>query len=158
MLAKKFALAFGIAMLMPFLVYYGVSSFSPAPRYEQTTYNDIQYDNDATKTEREKARKINEQKQEEFKKKQKHFQRHLFYVAAPLGLISLIVGSVLAVPAVGTGLMFGGVFTFTEGFTYNWSEIRDSLKFVLLLLTFVILIWIGYVKLSTKPGDKSETA
>lgn len=71
-------------------------------------------------------------------------------------MICLIAGSYLAVPAVGTGLMFGGVFTFLEGVTCYWSEIQDPLKFVLLLITLVILIWIGYGKLAGKNGKKSD--
>ncbi len=45
MLAKKFALAFGIAVLLPFLVYYGVSTFSPPPKHDWTCYRQYVIDN-----------------------------------------------------------------------------------------------------------------
>ena len=37
MLAKKFALAFGIAVVFPAMLHYGVATFSPEPRWQDYT-------------------------------------------------------------------------------------------------------------------------
>ena len=34
MLAKKIALGFGLAIIFPMMIHYGVSTFSPAPKFE----------------------------------------------------------------------------------------------------------------------------
>ena len=34
MLAKKFALGFGIAIIFPMMIHYGVSTFSPEPKWK----------------------------------------------------------------------------------------------------------------------------
>lgn len=100
--------------------------------------------------ERKQRQEAYSQYQKDFQAKQKHFQRHLFFVAAPIGLGSMLIGAFISAPAVGTGLMLGGVFTFLEGILSNWTQLEDSMKFGLLLITFIVLLWIGYKKLSPK--------
>lgn len=109
MLAKKFALGFGIAIILPMVIYYGVSTFSPAPKW-----NDY----------------------------------YLFYVAVPLGIFAILFGAFSPIQAIGTGLMFGGIFTLTEGYFCYWSELQDWMRFLSLLIAFVVLIYIGYRKLA----------
>lgn len=159
MLAKKFALGFGLAVLLPFLIYYGVSTFSPPPKWDYQTER-YQFDtknSPLTKEEFAQRKAEYDKYDKDYQAKHKEFQQHLFFVAAPIGLIALIAGSFVSVQAVGTGLMFGGVFTFLEGVLSNWSEIQDSMKFGLLLITFAILILIGYKKLSPRSGDIKST-
>jgi hypothetical protein len=61
MLAKKFALGFGIAVIMPMMIHYGVSTFSHEPKWEDrySTYSYQKYDK-ATPEEREKIDKERE--------------------------------------------------------------------------------------------------
>ena len=58
-----------------------------------------------------------------------YFQQRLFAMAVPLGLAALLVGAVLDQPAVGTGLMFGGLFSACNGYFNYWSQLADVLKF-----------------------------
>lgn len=149
MLAKKFALGFGIAIILPMLVHYGVSTFSPAPkweeRYEQYSY---QRYNNASPEEKAKIDKERQEKERMWKQRQKVFQRNLFSVAVPVGLITIILGAIAPIQAIGTGLMFGGIFTLTEGYMFYWSELEDWMRFLSLLAAFVVLIFIGYRKLA----------
>ena len=81
------------------------------------------------------------------------FEKHLFAVAVPLGLITVIIGAFLSAPAIGAGLMFGGIFSVCDGYFNYWSELSAQLKFSSLLAALIVLLVVGYRKL-----EKKETA
>ena len=149
MLAKKFALGFGIAIILPMLVHYGVSTFSPAPKW-QDRYgaNDYQDYQNATPEEKARFNKERSTKETIWLEKEKIFEKHLFLVAVPIGIVAIIVGAVSPIQAIGTGLMFGGIFTLVDGYCWYWSELQDWMRFLSLLAAFVVLIFIGYRKLA----------
>ena len=152
MLAKKFGFGFGIAIILPMLIHYGVSTFSPSPKWQDYyAYNNISIDyNTQTKEERAQYQKEQQKKQERFRAHQKTFQRNLFYVATPIGIAAIIIGSALAVQAVGAGLIFGGIFTLVDGYCCYWSELADWMRFLSLLAAFIVLITVGYSKMNEK--------
>lgn len=149
MLAKKFALGFGIAIILPMLVHYGVSTFSPRPNW-RNFYNSDYYQRVRDASPEEKTRLENERKEQQKKIEEAsgRFQRHLFFVAVPVGIIAIIIGALISVQAIGTGLMFGGIFTLIDGYCWYWSQLQDWMRFVSLLAAFIILIFIGYRKLA----------
>jgi hypothetical protein len=132
MLSKKFALGFGIAIALPLLIYYGVSTFSPPPKWQ-----DYQPKGTFVREEQERLA-------QQYHVQAQRFARHLFFVATPLGIAAIIFGAVTAVEAIGTGLMFGGIFTVIEGYFWYWSELPPWMRFLSLLVAFGILIFIGY--------------
>ena len=151
MLAKKFALGFGIAIIFPMMIHYGVSTFSPQPKWEDyQVENYYERHKRATTQEQEKMEAENNRLKEQRKIAEKRFQKHLFFVAVPLGLISIIVGALLSIQAIGTGLMFGGIFSVCNGYFNYWSELADPLRFASMLLAFVVLVALGYKKLEQK--------
>jgi len=149
MLAKKFALGFGIAIILPMLVHYGVSTFSPAPKWEDLygSYSYQRYDK-ATPEERAQIDKERKERDRLWREKQKIFQRNVFFVAVPVGITCIIVGAIMPIQAIGTGLMFGGIFSLTEGYMFYWSELQDWMRFLSLLVAFMVLIFVGYRKLA----------
>jgi len=149
MLAKKFALGFGIAIIFPIMVHYGVSTFVPSPKW-QDRYSNSYYQDYSKATPEEKAKLDQERKQRdmEWTTKEKRFQGVLFSVAVPLGIAAIIIGSLAAIQAIGTGLMFGGIFLLLDGYCNYWSELADSMRFLSLLLAFIVLMYIGYKKLA----------
>ena len=149
MLAKKIALGFGIAIILPMLVHYGVSTFSPAPKWEDRyeRYSDQKYQN-ATPVERAKIETENQEREKIWRHKEKVFQSRLFFVAVPIGIACIIIGAILSIQAIGTGLMFGGIFCITEGYVCYWSELQDWMRFLSLLAAFIVLIFVGYRKLA----------
>ncbi|MDD5506057.1 MAG: hypothetical protein PHR73_04825 [Candidatus Omnitrophica bacterium] len=149
MLAKKFALGFGIAIIFPVMVHYGVSTFVPSPKW-QDLYSSSYYQdyNRATPGEKEKLDQERKQRDMEWTAKEKRFQGALFSVAVPLGIAAIIIGSLAAIQAIGTGLMFGGIFLLLDGYCHYWSELADSMRFLSLLLAFIVLMYIGYKKLA----------
>jgi hypothetical protein len=139
MLAKKFALAFGIAVVFPAMIHYAVSSFSPEPRWSDYHTTALIDRNSAEYQKRD----------DEYRAAEKAFEQHLFAVAVPLGLITIAVGAFLPIPAIGTGLMFGGIFSVCDGYYNYWSELSSLWKFLSLLAAFIVLLFVGYKKLET---------
>jgi hypothetical protein len=70
--------------------------------------------------------------------------------AIKLSLVALVVGAFLRLPAMGTGLMFGGIFSICDGYFNYWSELAPVLKFVSLLIAFILLLFLGYRRLEKK--------
>ncbi len=149
MLAKKFALGFGIAIILPMLVHFGVSTFSPRPKWQDYQVED--YYQKYEKATPEGKASLKEESARLGKKRrtdEKRFARHLFFVAVPVGLTAIILGSAAAIQAIGTGLMFGGIFTLVDGYAWYWSQLQDWMRFLSLLAAFIVLIFIGYRKLA----------
>jgi hypothetical protein len=149
MIAKKFALAFGVAVVFPAMIHFGVSTFTPKPKwpdYLRFTLNTQDY----TSEQRQRREEEFSKRQSEYRAAEKRFETHLFVIAVPLGLLAVITGAFLGKLATGTGFMFGGIFTVGDGYFAYWSHLSDTLKFVSLLATFIILIAVGYAKLERK--------
>lgn len=151
MLAKKFGFGFGIAVLLPMLVHYGVSTFSPQPKWQDYYGSGYYHDYQESDPEKKKGLQLEQKKKDEsFRSQRKVFERHLFYVAIPVGIIAIIIGSLLAVQAVGAGLIFGGIFTLVDGYCWYWSELQDWMRFLSLLAAFIVIVFCGYMKLNDK--------
>jgi len=144
MLAKKIALGFGIAVVFPMMVHFGVSTFVKEPRWKDYygCYMDYSRDQSA------QAKADMQRKRELFEERQRVYQRALFSVAVPVGVLVIVLGAILPVQAIGTGLMFGGIFSVLDGYINYWSELPDGARFVSLLLAFIVLVWVGYRKLA----------
>jgi len=156
MLAKKFAIGFGIAVLLPIMVYYGVSTFSPKVKWEDYQIEDyhLKY-KDASGEEKEALIRERKELTKKRKKHLKRFESHLFAVSVPIGLAAIIFGSITSVQAVGAGLIFGGISTLSSGYFSYWSELSDVARFLSLLGAFIVLVVIGYNKLNTsEKGQK----
>ena len=151
MLAKKFAIGIGIAIIFPMMIHYGVSTFSPQPRWEK--YQIINYYERYKEASPQEKRQMEEEKtrlDNLRREKEKQFETHLFFVAVPLGIIAIIAGAFLSIQAIGTGLMFGGIFSIVDGYINYWSELSDGLRFISLLIAFIVLIVVGYKKIGNK--------
>ncbi|MBP9854592.1 MAG: hypothetical protein KBD53_06980 [Candidatus Omnitrophica bacterium] len=151
MLAKKIAVGFGIAIILPMLVHYGVKTFSPEPKwgdqYESYYYQDYQ---NASVEEKKKLTEERRKKDQEFSFKRKKFEEKLFCVALPVGIIAIVVGSVISVQAIGAGLIFGGIFSLVNGYCWYWSELQDWMRFLSLLIAFVVILFCSYMKLNDR--------
>ena len=150
MLAKRFGFGFGIAIILPMLVHYGVSTFSPAPKWNEYYSNHYYQYQNATTEEKAKLQAEDDKRQAQYQQKRKVFERNLFFVAAPVGIAAIITGSLFAVQAIGAGLIFGGIFTLVDGYCWYWSELQDWMRFLSLLITFMVLVTMGCLKLQEK--------
>jgi len=149
MLAKKIALGIGLAIIFPMMIHYGVSTYCPAPKWSD--YNvQGQFDSQATPEQKLQRQAEQNQKQELRKAAEKRFEQHLFVVAVPLGLAAILFGAFVRVQAIGTGLMFGGIFSICDGYFNYWSELADWMRFLSLLSAFIVLLFVGYKKIEKK--------
>jgi hypothetical protein len=139
MLAKKLALGFGLAIIFPMMIHYGVSTFSSEPKFESYAK---QEEFNKTATPQEKI-----QKEEVRESAQKQFEKHLYMVAVPLGLAAILIGAFSRVQSIGSGLMIGGIFSITDGYINYWSYLEDWMRFLSLLAAFAILLIVGYKKI-----------
>jgi hypothetical protein len=139
MLAKKIALGFGLAIIFPMMIHYGVSTFSPEPKFESCAK---QEEFNKTATAQEKVQKV-----EARESAQKQFEKHLYMVAVPLGLVAILIGAFSRVQSIGSGLMIGGIFSITDGYINYWSHLEDWMRFLSLLAAFAILLIVGYKKI-----------
>ena len=151
MLAKKIALGFSIAIVLPLLIHYGVATFYPEPKPEdyrlspETTALAHGSFADQVKFGEEQRRTG-----DALAAAEAHFEQRLFIVAVPLGLVALLVGTFLPIPATGSGLMFGGIIAVCDGYFNYWDHLSASFKFFSLLAAFILLIFIGYRRLERK--------
>lgn len=149
MLAKKFAVGFGIAIVFPVMIHYGVSTFVPEPKWvfnEELDY--FQGTQDLKPEEKVKKEEQRKEARQKRKEQEKRFQKALFIVALPFGVAAILIGSIVAIQSVGTGLMFGGIFSLMDGYFNYWSELADWMRFASMIIAFVILVFVGYRKLA----------
>ena len=151
MLAKKIALGFGIAIVLPLLIHYGVATFYPEPRPEEYRMSpDTVALAHGSTTDQAKFEEEQRRTGDALAAAQAHFEQRLFFVAVPIGLVALIVGTFLPIPATGSGLMFGGIMAVCDGYFNYWDHLSASFKFFSLLAAFILLIFIGYRRLERK--------
>lgn len=153
MLARKIILGFGFAVLMPLLIHQGIDLISPYPDsreyYRQLDeFNRREREEEASQQEKTQARIQRKQHETNFEARRDQAERVHFFIGVPLGIILTLVGSFVRVQAVGGGLMLGGIFTFGGGCVPYWMDLSRGGRFAVLLVAFVVLLWIGYQRLS----------
>ena len=150
MLARKIILGFGFAVVLPLLVHYGIEAFHASiPSLE--AYAEIarlrQREGEASGDEQVQLRDQRERMEAELGTQQRASSRLHFFIGAPLGIAVTVAGSLVGAPAIGGGLMLGGIFTFSEGCFYRWADLEPVGRFLVLLVAFGVLLWIGSQRL-----------
>ena len=175
MLARQIAIGFGIAVIFPLLVYYGVSTFHPAPKWQD--FNPILPSLSANATTAEitttllprvivirplsvKAKRIASAGRSGFRCRAERqafidagnqCSRILVIVATPLGIATILIGAYLTSHAIGTGLILGGIGAIAIGYWSYWNHLEDWMRFASLLAGFAILLFVGYRMVATRP-------
>jgi uncharacterized membrane protein YphA (DoxX/SURF4 family) len=135
MLARQIAIGSGIAIVFPLLVYYGVRTFYSPPQWPTEVYSA-----QATPEERQRQR----ERREAYIAQSREFARVLIIASTPLGIAAILIGTFVSLPALGTGLILGGIFTVAHGYWGYWQYADDWLRFVSLLLGFAVLLFVAY--------------
>jgi uncharacterized membrane protein YphA (DoxX/SURF4 family) len=143
MLARQIAIGFGIAVILPLLIHYGVSTFHPAPKLESYITTGPSPAANATVAERKEYDEQQRKGREAYSRAAKEFARILAIVSTPLGIAAILIGAYITFQAVGTGLIVGGILTVSWGYWSYWSYLDDWIRFVSLLAGFAILIFVG---------------
>jgi uncharacterized membrane protein YphA (DoxX/SURF4 family) len=150
MLARQIAIGFGIAIIFPLLVYYGVRTFHPAPVMEPIPVAE-QLNAQSTPEERRANQQKQRDRQDAYAAKAKDFARILIIVSTPLGIAAILIGTYLSNAAIGTGLILGGIFTVSHGYWGYWSYADDWLRFVSLLVGLAVLLFVGHHRIRKRP-------
>lgn len=84
----------------------------------------------------------------DYRNVRERYNRDVFIITLVLGLISILVGGVvLKLESVSSGVMAGGILTVIYGTLRYWGDMQDVLRWLILGIVLVILVWIGYKKL-----------
>ena len=88
---------------------------------------------------------------EQYDEAMSFYNRNVFIALVSFGMLSFIAGFFLiAVPAISSGLLFGGLFSIFIGNIRYWSDMSEYLRVVVLIIVLAGLIWLGYRKLKDK--------
>ncbi len=148
MLARKIILGFGLAIVIPMLVHFGVDLLNPKPKFsDYDVKNYYEKHQRASVDEQIQLEEEKNKQDDQYRSAQRNWRQTLFYFAVPIGIIIVILGSMICNHAVGSGMMLGGIFTFTDGCFWFWHDLEPVGRFIALLCAFLCLIWIGHVRL-----------
>jgi hypothetical protein len=140
MLARQIAIGLGIALLFPLVVHYGVRTFGPP--FPPAALEQLTTPTGADK--RQVLSQAQRGKQEKNAGEAKKFARSLIVFSTPLGIAAIVIGTFLHSPAVGTGLVAGGILTIAHGYWNYWSYADDWVLFVSALAGLGILLLVAY--------------
>ena len=83
------------------------------------------------------------------------YNRNVFITLVILGVVSMGNGFLtVAVSAVSSGFLFGGLLSIFIGTVRYWSGMADYLRLIVLVLALAFLVWLGYKRL--KDREKSN--
>ena len=147
---RNFAIGLAIAVILPCVVYYGLMTFSPAAKYGECSKEEY-LESVGLKDVKNPADKVKAAAAgEEYDKGSEAFAKHLFYVAMPVGILLIAAGLAMPIPGIGSGFMFGGLFTLFYGFFAYWSGLSALFRFVSLLFGLILFVIIGWNKYKKK--------
>jgi hypothetical protein len=140
----NFAISMGVAILLPMLITYGVNLIHPPPEYDDYHTVDYSVSEGLSNEDRAERTRIGKEESKRFLAAHVEYQKSLFFVALPAGILLVVVGAIMKVTAIGNGLVFGGVFTLIVGYYSYWSQLSDLLKFSSLLIALAFLVFTAY--------------
>jgi hypothetical protein len=86
---------------------------------------------------------------EEFKTVNDTYKRNVFIILVFAGIVSIIIGFFInASEAVALGFSFGGILSLIIGTLRYWSAMQDYLRFIVLGVALIALVWLGIKKIS----------
>lgn len=96
--------------------------------------------------------------QRDFDTARQEYNRNVFFILAPLGLIIVLIGIYLSVEYIGAGLMFGGLITMFYATVRYFSDMSKLLRALVLLVELLVIIHIGYKKIEdNKQSEKGDS-
>ena len=154
MLARQIAFGFGIAIILPLLVYYAVATVYPAPKWNDFV-SSSEISSTATPLERSKIEEKRRAERQAYEAAARSFARAHIVVAAPVGIVAILIGAFVAMHTIGTGLILGGIVTVAWGYYGYWQHLDNWMRFVSLLIAFIVLIVLA---LKCLPGGRARPA
>ena len=92
----------------------------------------------------------------EFNDYQKKYNRNVFFISAPIGLVAIFFGVLWTIDFLGSGFMFGGIAVLAIGTTRYFGDMSKWMRVFTIFIELVLLIWIGYKKLAS-PEERKKS-
>ncbi|MDB5910490.1 MAG: undecaprenyl pyrophosphate phosphatase [Massilia sp.] len=154
-LAKQLGLWLGITSLLPLVAWFGTAAFTPRP--DDDEYNRVQsrlnerLNATTAQPEKDALRAEIDQRTKQHTDFEHLFERRMFWVAWPVGVLALVIGTFIPVEAVGAGLIFGGIGTLAAGCFESWDYLGPWLRLNALLSVLIVLIGLGLWRFRRRP-------
>ncbi len=89
--------------------------------------------------------------QVEYDDANKAYSRNLFFIAAVIGIIAIVVGLVwVGLDAIASGFMFGGILVLIYGTIRVFGDLSRVMRVVVLGIELIVLVYIGVKKTRKK--------
>lgn len=174
--AKKVAMIIGISILLPTFIILFMQAIYSEPKYEDyckynyydmpkmmpanCSYNYGQGYADCLNQSGEPRFKYDEYGCQvfdncsfcnlEYQKDREVYNRNVFFILMPLGLLIVILGIYFSIDYLGAGFMFSGLITmFYSTLTY-FSDMSKIVRALVILVELLVILWIGYKKIDKK--------
>ncbi len=82
------------------------------------------------------------------------YTTYFLVITAISGIIGIIIGMIVKVESVGTGLVGGGILSILYGVIRYWKDSNSLLKVVALGIALGVLVWFGLKKFGTTKKRK----
>jgi hypothetical protein len=147
---KNLVLGIGIVIVFALVLWQGIEVFSPTPQWNDFCSEPERIIRDPAPEPME-ARPLPDFKecQEEYEVARDKHSQIVFYISIIVAILAIILGlSTLSVEPVGSSLIASGVWAILWGSAINWNNFATLMRFILLLLALIILIWLT-IRLNT---------
>jgi len=84
------------------------------------------------------------------------YNRNIFFILLPIGLAIVILGLYLLVDYLGAGLMFAGLIIMFYATMRYFSDMSKALRAIVILVELLVIMWIGYKKISEEHEQRSN--
>jgi uncharacterized protein (DUF983 family) len=179
--AKRVAMVIGITVLLPLFLglfvdavyqeptydkYCGYNNYRPYPAKvdQNCTYQPVPAENQCSRdggmpvyNYTEKGCQVYDTCDfcnKQFNDAQQEYNRNIFFILLPVGLIIVILGIYLMIDYLGAGLMFAGLITMFYATIRYFSDMSKVLRALVVLAELLIIMWIGYKKIGSKENSK----
>jgi len=158
---KALAIIIAIAILTPMTINYGATLMAPRPTSPSSIFLGKYYSEQKTKgkidtKDYKSAKELHQLKTnlasyKRYNKQLSLYRNTLFYTCLIAGLILIILGLLMNISIIDTGLIFGGSFSVINGYATYWDYLTSPLKFASLIIALLLVIGVAYFRLARNP-------
>ena len=146
---KSILLSISIAIVLFSFIAYLIQAIRPSPKYDDYCDVRIPRSLEYNQTSEETQEEIWKECSQEYDEVMERHNSFVFIIAVIAGLVAIVIGILLKLPSVSSGLMLGGTFLIIYGTSRYWGHFSNWIKTIVMGIVLMILIWLGYNKLKT---------
>lgn len=162
-------LSIAIAIVSVLFIAYGINTFYSGPdRSDYCDNVDFRIDVDSCEDDdyncfldpkHETYSTINPQYEEctkGFENAKQKYNMTIFIIMSIIGLIMVIGSFFINIDSVAFGILAGGILSIFVGVIRNWNNVQDWMKFLILGVVLIALVWISYKKMNDNKDTKEK--